>query len=369
LIEGSVPDAIKIAKVVPIHKGSDKQYFNNYRPISILPSISKIYERVIYKRLYFFLEQNSILYDGQYGFRPKRSTIDAVHDFVSNIHEAFECKKHSLGVFLDLLKAFDTINHNILLTKLSWYGIRGKALDWFRSYLSNRKHYIKYGDTDSDQQKITHGVPQGSILGPLLFLIYVNDLPSCLNYSKPVLFADDTSICHAHQNMNILVSQINSDLNNLNDWFKSNKMSLNISKTHYIIFKAKTTLPTNTINIGGIPLMNKTSTIFLGMHIDDQLNWHNHILHVQKKLNSSLYALNRAKNLLNTKNLKILYYALIDSHISYGLTLWGGSHQSYVNRVITQQKKAIRNINKLKYNEHTNEHFYTLGILKLKELF
>ena len=176
---GSVPSALKIAKVVPIFKGGyqSKSNLGNYRPISILPVISKIYEKVLYKRLYSFLSTNKVLYESQYGFRSNHSTIHAVCELVEDILKGYEEKEHTLAVFIDLSKAFDTINHEVLIQKLWHYGVRGQALEWFKSYLSNRKQYVSIGEYKSEMQSIKCGVPQGSILGPLLFIIYTNDLP------------------------------------------------------------------------------------------------------------------------------------------------------------------------------------------------
>jgi retron-type reverse transcriptase len=183
----------KTAKVTPIFKAKDAQEFTNYRPISLLPTISKILEKNVHKRLYNFLNMQGLFYPSQYGFRPKHSTIQAISEFTSHISDSNEKHENSLSVFLDLSKAFDTIDHNILLRKLNHYGVRGVALDWFRSYLSERNQFVKFKSTESELLNVSCGVPQGSVLGPLLFIIYTNDLPNSLNYSTCILFADDTT--------------------------------------------------------------------------------------------------------------------------------------------------------------------------------
>ena len=233
--EGIVPDELKIAKIIPVHKSNAKDDISNYRPISLLPSISKILGIVVYKRTLHFIQTNKILNNNQYGFREKHSTINAITALTSDVIKALEKKNSVLSVFLDLSKAFDTIDHQILLYKLEFYGIRGTPLKWFKSYLSNRKQYVKYNNSDSLQRDITYGVPQGSILGPLLF-IYINDLPFCVEHCKTVLFADDTTIYKTGKQVNNIYEDMNKKLQILADWFRANKLYLNISKTKCMLF-------------------------------------------------------------------------------------------------------------------------------------
>ena len=183
-----------MAKIIPIYKAKDKKDISNYRPISLLPVVSKILEKVVHKNWYTFLEKNKVVYASQYGFRKNRSTVNAITELVCHITNAIENKQSTLSVFLDLSKAFDTIDHNILLHKLEFYGVRGLALNWFQSYLTDRKQYVLYNNVQSQTLDITCGVPQGSVLGPLLFLIYVNDIANCLTHSKLISFADDTTV-------------------------------------------------------------------------------------------------------------------------------------------------------------------------------
>ena len=233
---GVVPDLMKLAEIIPIYKSKNKTLLNNYRPISLLPIFSKLMEKIVHIRLYNFLMSKHICYNSQYGFRKHHATTHAIHEFVDNTVSAFDNKLLTLSVFLDLSKAFDTIDHNILLKKLDWYGIRGKALDWFRSYLTDRKQYVKYNNTKSSIKTLPCGVPQGSVLGPLLFIIYTNDLPNCLKVTKTILFADDTTIFLSSQNKQFLYESVNKDLHSLNEWFQTNKLSLNVSKTNYVLF-------------------------------------------------------------------------------------------------------------------------------------
>lgn len=370
LNNGDVPDILKLAKVIPLYKSKDKHSLENYRPISVLSAISKVVEKIVFKRLYNFLESHSLLSDSQYGFRPQHSTADAMIDFTNNICEAFEKNEHGIGIFLDLSKAFDTINHDILLKKLDWYGVRGRALDWFRNYLENRKQYTAY-KTASKPMPITHGVPQGSILGPLLFILYINDLPHAINYLKPILFADDTNLFHRSTNYSTLFSQANQDLCSLNEWFKANKLSLNINKTVYIVFSRSPNQKPENINIkiGDSIIQQNQSATFLGITIDSHLNWKQQITKVKGKVKSSIYIINRIKNFIPKHSLLTLYQTLIQPHLEYGLILWGGANVSLLKELFILQKKAIRIINKTHYYEHTSPLFRNNKILKLTDLY
>ena len=208
---------------------------NNYRPISLLPSISKILEKLLHKRIYKFLMKHKLFYESQYGFRPKHSTNDAITELITDLTNNIEDKLNSLTIFLDLSKAFDTIDHKILLNKLNNYGIRGTSLKWFESYLSNRKQYVKINRTKSLTKDVICGVPQGSVLGPLLFIIYTNDLPNSLKHTHAILFADDTTIYTKSNNIKSLYQNVNNDLDGLYEWFKANKLSLTVGKTHYML--------------------------------------------------------------------------------------------------------------------------------------
>jgi hypothetical protein len=335
LESGIVPDACKIAKVTPIYKSKDKESFTNYRPISLLPSTSKILEKVIHKRVYYFLQQQNILYHSQYGFRPKHSTSQAVCELIAKTLNAIDNKMSMIGVFVDLSKAIDTIDHQILLRKLNYYGIRGLALEWFKNYLCNRKQFVNYNGITSSLMDTTCGVPQGSVLGTLLFIIYTNDLPNALTYSQCILFADDTTVYLSSKNIPDLYNKINLDLETVSDWFRANKLTLNINKTNYMIFtkSVNTHSQCKTIKLGPESINRVPHVKFLGIIIDEHLDWHCHIDHCKRKMSSGMYALNSLKNTLYSKQLKTLYYSLIHPYLTYGIILWGAANKTHFNKL------------------------------------
>jgi hypothetical protein len=367
---GTFPDTLKLAKVIPIYKAKAKDTFSNYRPISLLPSISKILEKVVHKRLYYFLDQQDIFYDNQYGFRKKHSTIDAVTKFITDIAQSFENKQSTLAVYLDLSKAFDTIDHTILHKKLEYYGVRGLALDWFMTYLGNRRQYVNYRGSNSAVRAVECGVPQGSVLGPLLFIIYTNDLPNCLSITKAILFADDTTVYLASNDDKYLYSTMNRELDKLTDWFRANKLSLNISKTNYMLFSHSTQEITNTeIKLANTIITRSKCVKFLGMHIDEKLKWDEHIKTMKKKISSAFYAINKVKYVLPRKHLNTLYYSLVYPYLTYGIILWGATYQVHLSKLIIMQKKIIRAIAGAKYNAHTSPIFKLSRLLKLEDIY
>ena len=230
---------------------------------------------------------NNIINDSQFGFRAKHNTTHALLTCIGNISHAIDQRLHTIGIFLDLSKAFDTINHDILLHKLFHYGIRGKALEWFRSYLSNRKQFVDLNNNLSTSRPINCGVPQGSLLGPLLFIIYINDFYKSSEILTFILFADDSNLFYSHSNPNTLLSTMNIELKNILEWIKANRLSLNILKTNFMLFSNTLQKLPGEIYINGTPLVKVSSTRFLGLTFDDKLNWkththtHTHTQHMQ----------------------------------------------------------------------------------------
>ena len=258
--EGIFPENAKIARVIPIYKNKgSKQIYENYRPISLLPIFSKIIERLIYNKVFEFLVRYEIIFDSQYGFRGGHNTTHATLDFLGSIEDAMEKNEHAIGIFCDLSKAFDTLNHDILLLKLEHYGIKGKALNWFESYLKNRRQYTEWGNCKSSLLALETGVPQGSILGPLLFLIYINDLPSSTKL-KSVMYADDTNLLVRGKTLEIVIRELNHELENVNDYFKANQLKLNPHKTRMVYHYRSQMIISNFIKILTITMHGRNDT-------------------------------------------------------------------------------------------------------------
>ena len=293
LLLGIFPQSMKIAKVTPFYKSGKKNLMTNYRPISVLSCFSKILERIMYNRLYSYLNDNNLFFQKQFGFREGHSTNHALIELINSINDSFNQNKYTLGVFIDLSKAFDTVDHNILLKKLSLYGIKNNSLKWFSSYLSNRKQFIQAGDIKTSYEDIICGVPQGSILGPLLFIIYVNDLSDVSKILEPIMFADDTNLFFTHKNIKELFQTVNSELDKVFQWFNANKLSLNKDKTKYTFFhkaREKDNIPLKlpALFINDKEIERVTSIKFLGVLTDEHLTWKKHITVIEKKFRSSL---------------------------------------------------------------------------------
>ena len=284
--EGIFPDKLKIARVTPIYKKGDKSEVSNYRPISVLSCFSKILEKIIYKRVITFLDKNDILSKNQFGFRNKYSTSMALVDICNKIVDTFEENSFMIGIFIDLSKAFDTINHSIMLSKLRHYGIRGIAYNWFSSYLSNRCQCTKYKSSVSSLKQISCGVPQGSLLGPLLFILYINDIENSSPLFSFLLYADDTNIIYRHKDLNELQRQANDNLKKVSVWFRANKLSVNPQKCNFMIFSNRSRFHDLTaleINLNSVRLPMVEYTKFLGVYVDSKLSWKYHLREVEKK--------------------------------------------------------------------------------------
>ena len=368
---GIFPEILKITRVIPIHKKKSKLDISNYRPISILSNIDKIFEKVMSIRVRNHFERSNLLHNLQFGFREKHSTNHAVISMVQKIQEVIKNKNIAIGVFIDLQKAFDTVNHNILLNKLDSYGIRGIAKNWIKSYLTHRQQYVSIDGFESDKEFILHGVPQGSVLGPLLFTIYINDMHTCIKSSTTFHFADDTNLLYVPQkkvrNRNI-VRKLNADLKALDNWLKANKISLNSTKTELVIFRKKQTpVPDIKIKLNGIRLLPTKCVKYLGIYLDENLSFETHITLLNAKLRRANNMLAISRHYVPLKYLTQIYYGQFHSHLQYCCQIWG-QKQTKLTKTITLQNKAIRLMTFSAPDTHSNPLYKKLDILKLTDV-
>ena len=343
LTSGEIPENMKITKTIPIHKSGDKDKLNNYRSISLLPAFSKILEKFMYNRITNFLEKNELFYMHQYGFRKKHSTMHPILQLLNKIYTEKDnnTPKQCMGIFIDISKAFDTLSHKILLSKLNRYGIRGVAYNWLKNYLINRKQFVEIDSTRSSLRNITCGVPQGSILGPLLFLIYINNISLSTTNAHILSYADDTTLLITGENINSLYLKDNDVLKELETWLKSNKLVLNAQKSKYIIFKGPKNTEDRDLYINNITLEQITannSIKFLGVNLDEKLSWKKHLNYLNSKLAMANFSLNRVKHQLPKTTMLQLYYTLIYPHLLCNITIWGNANQSDISKTITLQK-------------------------------
>ena len=368
---GTHPELLRTAMAIPIFKKGPKLEVGNYRPISLLSNINKLLEKIIHKRVYKFLEKYKILYKYQFGFRLGHSTNHALVEITEKIRKALDAGDLACGIFIDLQKAFDTVNHDILLNKLEHYGLRGTSNCWFKSYLSNRKQFVSINGTNSSVKHISHGVPQGSVLGPLLFLIYINDLHHAIKYSHSYHFADDTNLLNISSSMKKIQKQVNIDLKLLFKWLLANKISLNCSKTELIIFQ-KPGYELNfdiDIRLNGHKLTLSNHIKYLGIYLDKYLNGHYHAECVMNKLIRANGMLSKIRHFIGKTELKSIYHSTFESHLRYGTQVWyQSSTQEVKKRIFRLQKKALRIMSFSDFRAPSSPLFKEWDIMKIEDL-
>lgn len=342
------PDCLKTTRVIPIYKAGPKSDVSNYRPISIISVLSKILEQLLVARITDFVRENRILYNHQYGFRRGSSTLTAACELVEEIHEAMDSRKLTGVLFLDLKKAFDTIDHNILLKKLDLYGIRGIANDMIRSYLTNRMQFVLVNRTKSAHRTMTVGVPQGSNLGPLLFLLYINDLPKLKLHGKARLFADDTSLSYVATNVDQLIQQMTDDMQILQQYFNENLLSLNLTKTKYMIFHTpQSSLPSHAELIVNSTIVERTNSFkYLGLTFDSSLSWKVHIEMLQKELSSTCGLLWKVSKFVPSKQMLSMYHAFVQSKVQYMVSIWGSATKYSLKKIQSIQNRSLKTVYK-----------------------
>ena len=324
----------------------------------------------MYSRLYNFLTIHNCIYDLQFGFRKNHSVNHALTSLTEDIRRsALDDNCFASGVFIDLQKAFDTVDHGILLSKLNHYGIRGKANDWFKSYLTNRKQFVSINGFNSNELLIKIDVPQGSVLGPLLVLVYINDLHLAIKYSTTRLFADHTSLLIKNKSLKQLKKHLNIDLRNLTRWLKANKISLNASKTELLVFRH----PNKIINydlklkIDGKRLYPSKYVKYLGILIDSHLNWCFHTDLLSTKLSRSIGMLSKIRHYVSKDTLRMIYFGIFSSQLVYASQIWAQTQNRHVNRIEKLQNNALRVINFAHFRDSSNALYYKTKVLKLND--
>lgn len=384
IAEGVFPLALKKSVIHPIYKSGDKSCVNNYRPISVLPALSKIMERIMNKRLVNYLEQNHLLSSCQYGFRCSKSTTDAVNDFTNYVVDKLDAKHKVLAIFLDLSKAFDTVSIPLLLNKMEQLGIRDIQLKLFQDYLSNRSQCIKIDNTLSDDLPVSYGVPQGSIIGPTLFLIYLNGLCELpLQNGRIIAYADDTALLFHGKSWSDVYSHAQHGFNTVCTWLQYNILTLNADKSRYITFKIKNTklAPSDELHTivahtcsllspCNCPTLQKTNQYkYLGVMIDSKLSFQPHIDLLASRVRKLIYVFKALRNITNLTLLNSIYISLCQSIITYCISAWGGACKYNLIKLERSQRAILKVCNSLPFRFPSHELYQRCHVLTVRQLF
>ncbi len=367
--------------VRPIFKTRNQNECSNYRPISILSSLSKIYEKAVLNRLWNFLQDNNIIFEDQHGFVRGRSTTSAIFSLVNNIVTQLDAKKYSSGMFFDLSKAFDMVDHDLLLSKIEAMGVRGVAWAWFSTFLKGRKQFVELPAFDgsgclrhvrSSMASVTRGVPQGSVLGPVLFLLFINDLPSTSD-ARVCLFADDTSLTLSSPTVAELEQNIFIEANKLIQWSDDNMLRINAAKTQLLNFRisSRSTQDTSrsiSILLDQTIIHPTTSVKFLGLHLDNHLNFHQHVDYVMGRVSRGIFVLRTLSKTASSDVLLSAYYGLIYPFLAYALPIWGAENQRTLF-LFKLQKDAVRIVFSLPRRHTCKDIFISSKILTFPSIY
>lgn len=371
---GIFPQELKTALIKPIHKKGDPKLIDNYRPISLLPGFSKLFELAMLSRMMFFIKECNLIRQNQHGYLKGKSTQTAIFEFVRRVLEHMEVGELALGMFLDLSKAYDCLDRELLLRKLERYGFRGKSLEWLQSYLNNRKQQVSItneGKIYKSQIRTNNiGIAQGSILGPVLFLLFLNDLNLAVNGQNQniINYADDTNLLIGKKHLPELIDESKILLDNVSRWFNENNLILNSDKTNVIIFRTKLSRTNRPLIYDSTKnILISDHTKFLGIIIDEHLDWSNHIEYLLKKLGSVCYAIRVISKYMDERTLKTLYYSNFQSVMSYGIIFWGSN--SKIQRLFVTQKRVIRTVRKMNFNESCRGIFKSEKIMTVYALY
>ena len=378
ITEAKFPAIFKIARVIPLYKGGTKLEPGNYRPISMLGVVGKILERWVKISLVQYLESNSLLSPFQFGFRESRGVDDALFHLTQKLYSYRDAKLKSSLVFLDLKKAFDSIDRTLLLRRLDEIGISGSSLEWFASYLSERTQFVSIGDSTSEAVPIEYGVIQGSTLGPVLFLIYIDPIASLSSTADIFLFADDTAVLVTGPTWETVLDEMQRLLDRMSGWLLGNFLTLNVSKTKYMLIGGGSVPNFDNLTIHsctagvtcGCEQIEKVSKYkYLGVIVDSALLWHQHVSYIYSRLRKFVYLLYHVKPFLTRERLKLVYLSLVQSLLQYGILVWGGAFPSHMQKLIILQK-AILKVMLGKPKRYPSEQIYREAkVFTLRQLF
>lgn len=372
---GICPSAFKVAVIKPIFKNGDRLDVGNYRPISLISNIAKIFEKILKNRITSFLNKFNILSEKQFGFREQRSTQDAIAYVIEKIYKHMNISKPTLCIFVDLAKAFDTVSHIQLLEMLEAIGFRGIPYNLMQSYLSNRQQCVNIGSTLSNKKTIEYGVPQGTVLGPILFNIYLNSLFNLPLCGDIISFADDTVVIYSDNNWRVLKEKAEQDFKKIINFFNSKLLTVNYAKTYYVPFTSyRTNLPDyHTLDIElentEVHIQCAQKVKYLGIYIDSYLRWDAHTNYVTNKLRTLLHKFKYLAQILNITQLSTLYYALVETHLTYGIIAWGGVTNSHLSQLEKIQKYILKIIYKKTYTYPSDQLFLESEMFDIRQLF
>ena len=347
---GIFPNRLKIGRVIPIHKSGSQKEVGNFRPITTLSLFSKIFEKLVHKRLSKFIAKYKLINENQFGFQKNKNTSDTILEFLDNFYDSINNDQHLLAIYLDFSKAFDTVNHDILMKKLFHMGFRGAIHSWLYTYLSNRKQYVAINDSTSKIYETNIGVPQGSTLGPLLFILYINDMSNSLAHSKILHFADDSTMYVNFDKNKDISLDINNELESIHNWLRCNKLYLNVSKTKYMIINNRDRPPDLNLKIGNSNIERCSEHKFLGVYIDDRLTFSTHISKISSKISRGIGVIRKMKQIVSREVLRQLYFSFIYSNFTYAITTYGSASRNQLkrlNNLINKSIKIVSNVDRL----------------------
>ena len=365
--QGYFPSELKKGCITPIFKSGSKNIVNNYRPVCSLSPLSKIIEKVVYHKMINFIDKYDILTKDQYGFRKNMGTDTALANYIDSIIKNLNNNQVTVSVFMDLSKAFDVLNHNILKCKLEHYGFRNNFLQFIMSFVEDREYFVSANGHISQTKTVNIGVAQGSTLGPLFFLLYINDMINSAELFFS-LFADDSTATCCDFTLKDALEKLTNEFAKVLEWLKANKLIINLQKTHIMVFTNKGKPNSSSLNIDGNIIQERTETKFLGVILDNQLNWHAHVKHISSKISKSVAIIRMLRDTFPKYILKTLYLTLVYPYLNYCNLIWGSAYASTLIPLVILQKKCIRLICNADFLAHTNPLFKSTKLLKLNQI-